>query len=124
MIKINNEEHFLFLANQHYDDIVSDPEEFKEDLKTFFYIRRVLNKFKKTGELKGNLLLNHIIIILNSFGNVSVDLLFYKLPEFKNEILACLVFLERIPLSDTRRELASHKILELLHNENDFTTRK
>ena len=60
-------------------------EEFKEDLSRIKYIKRLLIKYKKYGDLKERLILNHIIILQNVFGvEGAVRILFYKLlPKLK-----------------------------------------
>jgi len=57
---------------------------FKRDLKHIKYVKRLLNKYQLTGELKERLILNHIIILSNIFGvEQSTRMLFFKLgPQF------------------------------------------
>ena len=42
-------------------------EEYNDDVSRIKYIKRLLNRYKKTGELKHQLLLNHIIVIYNVY---------------------------------------------------------
>lgn len=112
-----NDDNFAFIAKKYYNDIAADTEEFKEDIRRFLYIRRVLNQYKKSGKLKHRLLINHIILLTNVFDVVSIDLLLFKLPEFEPEIISCLIFLDRIGLSDPRRKKFCPKILEVLNTE-------
>ena len=56
-------------------------DEFYEDLKRFKYIKRLLNRYLETGNLSERLLLNHFIVLFNSF-NVKPSL---KMLEFKLE---------------------------------------
>ena len=58
-----NDDNFLLFAIKYYDNPqCSTKDDFYEDLKRFKYIKRLLKKYIKTGELKTHLLLNHIII--------------------------------------------------------------
>ena len=38
-----------------------------DDMKRFKYVKRLLRKYKETGELKERLILNHLIVIFNVF---------------------------------------------------------
>ena len=73
-------------------------EEFEEDLKRFKYIKRLLKKYVVSGELKHHLILNHMIICFNVFGEGAIPLLFYKIDkEYWSLIKTFLQFLNRIP---------------------------
>jgi hypothetical protein len=93
-----NENNFLLFAIKHYDNPhCSTRDDFYEDLKRFKYIKRLLKKYIKTGDLKTHLLLNHIIIIYNIFGDAGTPLLFFKLErEYWSSLKSILVFLNRI----------------------------
>jgi|TARA_B100001094_G_C17408602_1_gene429064 hypothetical protein len=93
-----NENNFLLFAIKHYDNPhCSTRDDFYEDLKRFKYIKRLLKKYIKTGDLKTHLLLNHIIIIYNIFGDAGTPLLFFKLEtEYWSSLKSILVFLSRI----------------------------
>jgi len=58
----------LYAAKHYYKPQFSDIEEFYEDLKRFKYIKRLLNRYLEQGELGERLILNHLIVIFNSFG--------------------------------------------------------
>ena len=67
--KITNENVMLF-ALRHYDNPQCEGEkEFHDDMKRFKYIKRLLKKYTDHGVLKERLLLNHIIVLNNVFGN-------------------------------------------------------
>jgi len=58
---------FLFAAQNYRKPNFSDVEEFYKDLKRFKYIKRLINRYLEHDELSERLILNHIIIICNSF---------------------------------------------------------
>ncbi len=58
----------LFAAQNYRKPNFSDIEEFYQDLKRFKYVKRLINRYLDHGELAERLILNHIIIICNSFG--------------------------------------------------------
>ena len=58
------EANFLLFASKHYENIFYDTIEFQEDLKRFAYIKRLFNQYKRGGELKERLILNHLVLFL------------------------------------------------------------
>lgn len=65
------EEDLVIFAAKHYYSPLGkiDPEEFYADLKRFKYIKRLVNRHLETGALAERLILNHLIVIFNVFGN-------------------------------------------------------
>jgi hypothetical protein len=94
-----NEDNYLLFAIKYYENPhASTMEEFEEDLKRFKYIKRLLKKYVEQNELRHNLILNHLIICFNVFGEATVPLLFYKIEEeYWSLIKTFLIFLNRIP---------------------------
>ena len=75
-------------------------EDFEEDLKRFKYIKRLLRRYETSGDFKVHLILNHIIILYNAFGDAATPLLFYKIDANHWSILrAFMQFLDRLPPS-------------------------
>ena len=75
-----NEENFLLFAIKNYENPQAvTKEDFDKDLQHFKYIKRLLKKYKNTGELKAHLLLNHFIILYNIFSDAATPMLFYKI---------------------------------------------
>lgn len=96
--EILTEENFLLYAARHYDNILcTDVEEFYDDLKRFKYIKRLLGKYKESGELKERLILNHLIILYNVFGDSATKMLFLKLSGFHSELKPFVLFLGFLP---------------------------
>ena len=58
---------FLYAAKHYRNPQFTDIEEFYEDLKRFKYIKRLINRYIEHDELAERLLLNHLIVIFNSF---------------------------------------------------------
>jgi len=94
-----NEDNYLLFAIKYYDNPhASTMEEFEEDLKRFKYIKRLFKKYIDQNELRHHLILNHIIICFNVFGEATIPLLFYKIEkEYWSLIKTFLMFLNRIP---------------------------
>ena len=77
------EKTFLLYASKHYNNPQCESiDEFYEDLNRIKYVKRLLRKFVKSGVLRERLILNHLIVIFNSFGiEASLNMLDLKLDE-------------------------------------------
>ena len=93
-----NEKNYLMFAIKHYDNPQSvTVDDFMEDMKKFKYLKRLLKRYLKTGVLRVNLILNHLIILFNVFGEGTIPLLMYKLgEEYYSIIKTFLLYLNRI----------------------------
>jgi hypothetical protein len=94
-----NEENFLLFAIKHYENPQAvTKEDFNRDLNHFKYIKRLLKRYKSSGELKIHLLINHFIILYNIFGDAATPMLFYKIERnLWSSIKTFIVFLDRLP---------------------------
>lgn len=72
----------------------------EEDLKRFKYIKRLFKRYENTDVLNERLILNHIIVLYNVFGNATTNMLFYKIEEkYWHYLKTFLVFLNRMTSS-------------------------
>jgi hypothetical protein len=70
----------------------------RKDLNHFKYIKRLLKRYKKSGELKTHLILNHFIILYNIFGEATTPMLFFKIEqELWSSVKSFIIFLNRLP---------------------------
>ena len=94
-----NKDNFLLFAIRHYiSPTSSTQEEFEEDLKRFKYVKRWLKKYHDSGVINNHLLLNHMIVIFNCWGDAALPMLFYKLDKsYWSYLKSFLIFLGRIP---------------------------
>lgn len=77
-----NESNVLLYAVKCYDKPNCIKSEFNEDYKTFRYIKRLLHRYRLTGNLKERLLLNHLILCQNVFGiEATTRILFLRINE-------------------------------------------
>lgn len=94
-----NEDNFLLFAIKNYENPQAvTREDFEKDLNHFRYIKRLLKKYRNTGQLKVHLILNHFIILYNVFGEATTPMLFHKIemdlwPVMKSFI----IFLGKLP---------------------------
>ena len=106
-----NHENFTLFAIRHYDNPqCTSTEEFYEDIRRFRYLKRLLKRYKKTGELRERLILNHLIVLCNLFGvDNTIKMLEFKLEkEFWPTIKTCLLYLGYVN-EDWRQDIAMDK---------------
>jgi hypothetical protein len=66
-------------TNPHCTDML----EFHDDLKRIRYIKRLFRKYKDSGELKERLIINHLVVLYNTFDPRSMTrILVLKLEEY------------------------------------------
>ena len=94
-----SEDNFLVYAMHHYDNPQCQTlQEFEEDIKKFLYVKKLLSRYKRDGDLKERLILNHIIVIYNVFGEAATNMLFHKIDtESWDTLVTFLVYLRRMP---------------------------
>jgi hypothetical protein len=98
-MEILNENNFIVYCMRNYDNPQCHSiEEFDEDLKRFLYLKKLLSRYKKNGDLKERLILNHLVVLYNVFGDATLNMLFYKVDEeCWDSLITFLVYLERMP---------------------------
>ena len=94
-----NDDNFLIFAIKNYENPHAiTREDFDKDLNHFKYIKRLLKRYKNTGQLKTHLLLNHFIVLYNIFGDAATPMLFYKIERDLWSVMKTFVlFLNRLP---------------------------
>jgi hypothetical protein len=116
-----NEGNFLVYAMHHYDNPQCHSlQEFEEDIKKFLYLKKLLSRYKNYDELRERLILNHIIVLYNIFGDSATKMLFYKIDKSCWDVLVTfLVYLDRMP-----EELPEYGIIlsDIVLDENIIST--
>lgn len=94
-----SDENFLLFCARHYENADCHTEdEFFEDINRVKYIKKLITRFKKNGELKERLILNHIIILQNVFGAVNTCKILYQMNKEDFEyIKPFLIYLDYLP---------------------------
>lgn len=93
-----NEDNFLLCAAKWYDNPQCfDTVEFYDDIKRFKYLKRLFGKYAEFGDLKEQLILNHIIILYNVFGEAATKMLFMKLEGYHHYLKPFIVLLGYMP---------------------------
>ena len=97
-MKLTKDNLLVYAAQNYYNPKCIDTEDFLEDLKRFKYIKRLLNRYRDSGVLSEQLILNHLIIIFNVFDiEAGLNILELKLEvEYWPVIKPFLIFLKAI----------------------------
>jgi hypothetical protein len=83
----------------HYDNSQCySLEEFNDDIKRFVYLKKLFSRYKNECDLKETLILNHLIVIYNIFGDEATNMLFFKIDEeYWDSLITFMVFINRMP---------------------------
>lgn len=89
----------MIFALKAYDKPNCIMSEFREDLKRFNYLKKLFRRYRKFGEIKERLVLNHLVVLNNVFGpEVATRLLFFKMSKDDYSALKTyLLFLSCMP---------------------------
>jgi len=90
--ELNKETWLLFAIRNYINSSSHTYEEFEEDLNRFKYIKRLFKRYENTGELKSQLILNHMTMLFNVFGDAAIPLLFYKTETLHHGVLKAFLF--------------------------------
>jgi hypothetical protein len=92
-------DNLIIYAMKAYDRPDCIMSEFKNDMKRFNYLKRLFLRYRKDGELRERLIINHLVVIYNLFGTeVSTRILFYKMSkEDYSTLKTYLLFLNFMP---------------------------
>lgn len=115
------EENLFLYAAKHYDNpTFSDVEDFYEDLKRFKYIKRLVNRYLDHNDLADRLILNHLIVVFNSFGiEAGLNILKLKLDERHWPIIKpFLIFLNYIDNNELVEIKMDKTVIERLRKIN------
>lgn len=98
-MQLNNKNLMIYAAKHYHTPMAIDGDAFFEDLKRFKYVKRLLNRYKESGDLSERLILNHLIVIFNVFGfEAGLHILEFKLTEKEHwsTLKPFLIFLKAI----------------------------
>lgn len=127
-LEIINEKNFFLFCASHYNNYqFSSTKDFFDDIKRIKYIKKLITRYVKTGELKERLILNHIIVLNNCFGpEILCKILFLKTKKSFMYVKPFLIFLNLLPekiynvsnskVIDTNLIPMDAKIIEALRN--------
>ena len=93
------DENILLYAAKAYDKPNCVMSEFTEDIKKLNYLKSLFRRYRKHGEMRERLIINHIVVLYNLFGpEVTARLLFFNMNKDDYSILKTyLTFLNIMP---------------------------
>jgi hypothetical protein len=96
---ILNDDNFLLYAMNHYDNPQCHSiDEFEDDVKRFLYVKKLFSRYRNSDELRERLILNHIIVLYNVFGDHVTNMLFFKIEQdLWSSLKSFIIFLDRLP---------------------------
>lgn len=94
-----SDDNIMIYAMKAYDRPNCIMSEFNEDMKRFNYLKRLFRRYRKFGELRERLVLNHLVVLNNVFGTeVATRLLFFNMSKDDYSALKTyLLFLSTMP---------------------------
>ena len=88
-----NDENIMIYAMKAYDKPNCIMSEFNEDMKRFNYLKRLFRRYRKFGELRERLVLNHLVVLNNVFGTeFATRLLFFIMSKDDYSALKTYIF--------------------------------
>ena len=122
--ELNDDNYLLFAIKFYENPHAVTREDFEDDLKKIKYVKRLLRRYQNSNVLKTHLILNHLTVLFNVFGDAAVPLLFYNLErDLWSAIKSFLVFLGKLPeyprSSDMDEIPVDPYCLEQLENINE-----
>ena len=124
--ELNDDNCKLFAIKNYENPQAVTEADFDKDLNHFKYIKRLLKRYKNTGQLKTHLLLNHFIILYNIFGEATTPMLFHKIEEdLWPSMKTFVMFLGKLPdypkstMHDIQPDLYCLKELYRIYNEEE-----
>jgi hypothetical protein len=84
----------LFAMKYYVNPHCTDMLEFHDDLKRIRYIKRLFKKYKENGEMKEQLIINHLMVLYNTFDpRAMTRMLVMKLDEYLDCLKPFLILL-------------------------------
>ena len=95
---LTHKNYLLYCAKYYDNPQCIDVLEFKEDLNRIKYIKKLITRFEQKGELKEQLIYNHILTLYNVFGPKHLPrILYLKMREQLQYITPYLIMMNCMP---------------------------
>ena len=122
--ELNDDNYLLFAIKFYENPHAVTREDFEDDLKKIKYVKRLLRRYQNSNVLKTHLILNHLTVLFNVFGDAAVPLLFYNLEkDLWSAIKSFLIFLGKLPEYPRSKDIEEIPVdqycLEQLENINE-----
>jgi len=109
------DDNFILYAMKHYDNTqCHSVQEFEEDLRRFLYLKKLFRRYSE-GELRERLILNHLIVLYNIFGECLNEMLLFKVDkEHWPALKTFMVYLGRLEESELTDVTLDQNIVSIL----------
>ena len=113
---LNNKNFLEFATRAYSNPRCLSMEEFLEDLARIRYVKRLISRYLKKGELQERLILNHLISFYNVFGiDYANEMMFFRCEEEMWPVLKTfLVYLNYLPDDWYVKVPLDKKVMEIL----------
>jgi len=109
----------LYAIKYYINHNCIDKEEFIEDYNRFKYIKRLVKKYVQSGELRERLILNHLVILFNTFETKAcIRMLYFKMKEYFHILKPFLILMNRLPkeIKDENNQIVYMSYIPLDNN--------
>jgi len=109
----------LYAIKYYINHNCIDKEEFIEDYNRFKYIKRLVKKYVQSGELRERLILNHLVILFNTFETKAcIRMLYFKIKEYFHILKPFLILMNRLPkeIKDENNQIVYMSYIPLDNN--------
>ena len=97
--ELNNDNAILFAMKHYNNPQCHTRDDFDEDMRRFKYLKRLFKRYVSKRDLRIDLILNHLIILYNVFGEAATPLLFlYMEKEYWVIVKTFLLYLNKYPI--------------------------
>jgi len=95
---LNEQNFWLYCAKMYNSNYYTSTEDLTNDLKRIGYIRKLLTRYISTGELKPQLILNHLRVLKNCFGTIAATkIVFFRLEDLMMYLKPFMIYLDMLP---------------------------
>jgi hypothetical protein len=110
-MELNDSNFFSFAMAHYHNPNCTGSNEFDEDLRCIIHLKKLLRRYKKNGEIKTRLMLNHLTLFYNVFlpPLATTRMLALKLDEYMEQVKPLLLSLGYWP--DTIPRIAGRTII-------------
>lgn len=96
--ELNSDNYILFAIKNYENPHSVTKEDFFEDLKRFKLIKKIYKKYVTDKKINIKLLINHLLVVYNVFGEASTPLLFYNIEsKYWSLVKTTIIYLGRFP---------------------------
>lgn len=114
MLALTEKTYFNYCAFAYANYNCSDEDEFYEDMERIKYIKKLFTTYRKKGEVKEQLILNHFVVLYNVFNPTALtQILLFRFEKDMDLLAPFLNVIGRLP-ENISMNIADQKLVEKL----------